>query len=310
MITGTKILKHLDNLVNRRPVTAQIQMCNYCNNFCNYCRYVGMPEKEKKSVSLEEFIDYVMILKGLGIKGFILTGGEPTISKDFDKIAEWLEKNDIPYGINTNFNILKYIKPRYLKVSVDGYDAVSYKEVRKIDKYDVTISNVKRYLDWKKENGIGTTVGIQKVGISAEECRRFYEAHCDLDVDYMSFRPVESVRHVFYDNNDVKPVIEYLERLREADKRVQINYKYYQTTDCFDKCYGNFLQIAVNPFGDVIYCCSKSDDIVGHISDPDILEKMAEYKTDMRTCPVPCRMTGPNTLVRDMETISQDSMFI
>lgn len=310
MITGTKILKHLNNLAERKPITAQIQMVNYCNNFCNYCRYVGIPTEKKKYVSIDEFKEYVRILDGLGVKGYILTGGEPTISKDFDKITKWLEENDIPYGINTNFNILKFIKPRYLKVSLDGYNSVSYKETRKVDKYETTIENLKQYIAWKKENNVQTTVGIQKIGLDVEGCRKFYEAHKNLDVDYMSFRPVESVKHYYYDDNDERPVVEFLEELREKDKRVLINYKYYQLRECFDKCYANHLQIAINPFGDVIYCCNKSDEIVGHITDPDILEKLAKHRTNMAECHVPCRMTGANALVRDMETVTADSMFI
>lgn len=285
-------------------------MCNYCNNFCNYCRYVGMPASEKKSILFEDFKHYVAILQGLGVKGFILTGGEPTISRDFDKITAWLEENGIPYGVNTNFNVLKLIKPRYLKVSLDGYDAISYKEDRKIDKYDAVIGNLKQYIAWKKENQVQTAVGIQKVGMNVEECRKFYEAHADLDVDYMAFRPVESVNHVFYDNNDEKPIIEYLERLRSKDSRVQVNYKYYHVRDCFEKCHANYLQITVNPSGEVIYCCSKSNDVVGRLDDPEILAKMANYPNNMASCPVPCRMTGPNMLVRDMETQGRDSMFI
>ena len=310
MITGTKILKHLDNLIERRPITAQIQLCNFCNNFCKYCRYVGVPKQQKKSVSIDEFKQYVGILRDLGVKGFILTGGEPTISDDFDAIAKWLEDNEIPYGINTNFNVLKFIRPRYLKISIDGFDAASYKDVRKIDRYETVIENLRQYLEWKKENGVHTKVGIQQVGMDVEGCRRFYEAHCDLDVDYMNFRPVETVDHLFYDGCDEKPVIEYLEKLREKDSRVHINYKYYHVRTRFEKCHANFLQIALNPYGEVIYCCQKSDDIVGHITDPDILCKMAAYQTDMASCPGPCRMTGPNALVRDMETQTSDSMFI
>lgn len=310
MITGTKILKHMDNLTERRPITAQIQLCNFCNNFCKYCRYVGVPKKQKKSVSFDEFKQYVGIMRDLGVKGFILTGGEPTISDDFDAIAKWLEDNEIPYGINTNFNVLKFIRPRYLKISIDGFDADSYMDVRKIDRYETVIANLRQYLEWKKENGVQTKVGIQQVGMDVEGCRRFYEAHCDLDVDYMNFRPVETVDHLFYDGCDEKPVIEYLEKLREKDGRVHINYKYYHVRTRFEKCHANFLQIALNPYGEVIYCCQKSDDIVGHITDPDILGKMAAYQTDMASCPVPCRMTGPNALVRDMETKTSDSMFI
>lgn len=310
MISGTKILKHLDNVIEKRPITAQIKLDNYCNNLCSYCRYVGVPVKERLSVSLNDFEKWVEILQGLGVKGFILTGGEPTICEEFDEITKWLEFKQIPYGINTNFNVLKYIKPVYLKVSLDGYDSESYKYFRNVDMYSKTIENIKQYIEWKKENNVKTNIGLQKIGVDVEGCKRFYEAHKGLEVDYIVFRPMETVNNFFYDGKDEKPVIEFLEKLKEKDKRVQINFKYYQLRECFEKCYGSFLQIAVNPNGDVCYCCHKSDEIVGHITDSDILEKLRRYETNMKTCPVPCRMTGANSLLRNMAKVGADDVFI
>ena len=82
-------------------------------------------------MNYDDFVKYVQILLNLGVKGIILTGGgEPTLNPDFDKIAAYLEENKIPYGINTNFNVLKKIAPKYLKISLDASNADEYAEVR------------------------------------------------------------------------------------------------------------------------------------------------------------------------------------
>ena len=44
-----------------------------------------------------------------------------------------------------------------------------------------------------------------------------------------------------------------------------------------------------------MYCCHKPYEVVGHVLDPDILEKKESFRTNMAACDVPCRMTAPNT---------------
>ena len=92
--------------------------------------------EQKDYMSFEKFQIYTNILLKNGIKGIILTGGgEPTLNPDFDKITKWLEENHIPYGINTNFNIFKACKPKYLKISLDAYDEESYFKIRGVHTY-------------------------------------------------------------------------------------------------------------------------------------------------------------------------------
>lgn len=69
-------------------------------------------------------------------------------------------------------------------------------------------------------------------------------------------------------------------------------------------------QIALNEKGEVMYCCHKPYQIVGHILDPDILEKKNRATTDMSGCDIPCRMTGPNAAVRELMTERKDACFI
>ena len=124
-ITGDKMLSHLDRVVGaHRPITADIFLTNYCNNRCPYCTYRRWElGKDAYAMSLKEFKEYADTLLRLGVKGFILTGGgEPTIAPDFLKIARWLERKELHYGVNSNFNALKFIRPDYLKVSLDGWD--------------------------------------------------------------------------------------------------------------------------------------------------------------------------------------------
>lgn len=311
MISGQKLLYNLENLVERKPITADIFLNDYCNNKCPYCSYARYGKNNRQWMGFEDFVTYAEILKGLGVKGFILTGGgEPTISKDFDKITAWLESQGLAYGINTNFNVLKYIKPTFLKVSLDGWDEDSYQAKRGVRKYTKVVDNIEKYLDWKAENNVSTSVGIQTVVMSAEDALRFYEANKHLDIDYMNFRPVESTGGSYYKDKDISDIIKTMEDLNKKDSRVTVNYKWYKVGTKFEKCFAHCTQIALNQRGEVIFCCHKPYEVVGHITDVDIMDKLRKAETNIKMCDVPCRLTGPNELVKDIEKGCRDSGFI
>ena len=123
-INGSKLI-HFPNRVagDRIPITADVFLTNYCNNACPYCTYKRWGHEDgAREMPFNDFVKYITRLVDLGVAGIILTGGgEPTINHDFDRITHWLETNNISYGVNTNFNVLKYIKPNFLKISLDGW---------------------------------------------------------------------------------------------------------------------------------------------------------------------------------------------
>lgn len=298
-----KILTHMDRIHGKKkPITADVFLTNFCNNNCEYCTYKRHKNDTGSAyMPYEDFKRYARKLKTMGVKGIILTGGgEPTINPDFDKICDFLERNKYPYGINTNFNELKFIKPEYLKVSLDGWDEESYERIRGVRAYGKTRENIKRYAEWKKKYSPNTALGIQIVGTGIVEINRFYEANKDLDVDYISIRPVESTCGKYYKNlskdadNDPYLIMLYLNQLRKEDSRVQINYKWNMLGKREKTCIANWAQVAIDEKGNLLYCCHKPNEIVGHILEPNVLEKKRKYKTDKTTCDIPCRMSGPN----------------
>lgn len=321
-ITGDKMLSHISRiaLMNYRPITADIFLTNYCNNRCPYCTYSRWDlESGAFSMPYEKFREYAERLRALGVKGIILTGGgEPTVCRDFDLIAEYLTKYGYNWGINTNFNVLKFISPNYLKVSLDGWDEESYKARRGVAAYSLVRSNIKKYDEWRRAEGAGTTLGIQMVADNAEGVKRFYEANCDLGVDYISIRPVESTGGSFYrekmasedGRKDLREMISTIEDLARHDHRVIKSFKWDLLERQEESCTAQWAQIAVNEKGGVMYCCQKPYEIVGHVMDPDILQKKADAVTNMSMCDIPCRMTSNNMVVKDILTPRKDDAFI
>lgn len=316
-ITGDKMFSHIDRVAGEhKPITADIFLTNYCNNRCPYCTYGRWKlPNGTKAMTYEEFITYAERLRAIGVQGIILTGGgEPTICQDFQKITGWMEERGIHYGINTNFNQLVYFKPDYLKVSLDGYDEDSYERSRGVRKYKQTVENIKAYAEWRKKNSPNTSLGVQFVADSVEGVYKFYEANKELDVDYFSFRPLESTCGSYYMDDkrkaQAREITAVIEALAEQDSRVTLNFKWHFLDKQEQTCTAQWAQIAVNECGEVMYCCHKPYQIVGHIMDDDILEKKAQAHTDMSMCDIPCRMTAPNMFVAQTMKQRKDPYFI
>lgn len=316
-ITKNKLLHNIGRAAGDfRPITADIFLTNFCNNNCPYCTYKRWEfDDDAAYISYEDFIKYAERLIQLGVLGIILTGGgEPTVNPDFDKITRWLEDNHIHYGINTNFNILRYFAPDYLKVSLDAWDEESYKKCRGVERYATVRDNIKRYSEWRKTNAPKTSLGIQKVATVPGDVIKFYEANKDLDVDYIVFRPIESTagRYYFTDEEKInaKLIVQRVKYLAKNDSRVKLNFKWNMLQTRFDKCVAHWSQMALNERGEVIYCCHKPYEVIGHILDKDIFDKWMYSKTDMSMCDVPCRLTAPNMFMEEVEKEAKDSMFI
>lgn len=316
-IAGDKMFSHIERVVNdRRPITADIFLTNYCNNKCSYCTYERWNlDAQPHSMKFEEFIIYADRLRSLGVEGFILTGGgEPTICEDFGRITVWLEKNGIHYGVNTNFNVTQYIKPDYLKVSLDGWSEESYEKRRGVRAYEKVRDNIARYASWKRIYSPETALGIQMVAEDANDVKRFWMANRDLPVDYIVFRPMESMGGRYYLDEYAKAcaedILDEIKEIQKKDSRVIRNFKW----DVLDRqemnCTAQWAQIAVNELGEVMYCCHKPYQIVGHVMDEDILEKKKVADTDMGQCDIPCRMTAPNMFMAQIEKERKNVFFI
>ena len=314
-ITGDKMFAHIDRVFGEhKPITADVFLTNYCNNKCPYCTYNrwGL-SSSAYSMKFDDFMKYTRRLIDLGVEGIILTGGgEPSVAKDFEEITNWLDTEQIKYGINTNFNKFFYCMPEYLKVSLDAWDEDSYLKKRGVRAYSDVRANIIKFSKIKSEK---TRLGIQLLAQSVEEVYSFYNGNKDLPVDYISIRPVESTGGLYYrmpgySIHKPENIVQAIKELQTLDSRVVLNYKWDLISCRQSECIAQWAQIAVNERGEVMYCCHKPYEIVGHILDKDILSKKEKYVTDMSKCDVPCRMTGPNYEVNRMLSPQTNTEFI
>lgn len=287
-------------LRDQKPITGILFLTDRCNNSCEYCRF---KHKRKNEMRYNYFCQYVEKMLGMGVVGVVLSGGgEPMMAEEFDSMIWWLDERQIPFGINTNGTIYRNVFTdfaRYIKVSIDASSSEEYKRKRGVDRYGQVLDNVER---WSREKSRGTKLGIQCVIERPGEAEEFWLAHSHLNVDYISFRPIESQRKI-YTAKELWSIQEELIRLKDEDRRIVINYKWAHVDgERFKRCAGHWAYITVTAEGNVIYCCHKPDEIVGHILDENINGKIRHFATDMRSCEMPCILTGANKYIERYQT--------
>ncbi|MDP1695312.1 MAG: radical SAM protein [archaeon] len=132
-------------LKERRGIreTIDIQITGKCNLKCAHC-YIG--EKEYKDIPFEDLKRLFDSAKELGVFNVVLTGGEPTMHNDFDKIVDYLNENRFRIILVTNGTFidkkLEKLKGKIydLVISLDGFKK-DYEKIRGCD-YNKTIDNL------------------------------------------------------------------------------------------------------------------------------------------------------------------------
>ena len=156
-------MAHLKDNFGRSFPYFRISITDVCNFKCGYCLPNGYQKSENKKefLSLEEIKRIGKALSELGVCKIRLTGGEPTVRKDFVKIIENLKS--LP-GINkvvftTNGYNLKNIaksvvnaKIDGINVSIDSLDREKFKFITGKDKLEDILIGLKALQDLNFKN--------------------------------------------------------------------------------------------------------------------------------------------------------------
>ena len=240
----------------------RISLTERCNLRCFYC----MPEEgielsEKSNVlTHEEVIFLAKKFVGLGVNKIRLTGGEPLIKKNIEKIIRELTALPISLGITTNGILLdKYIDlfkecgVNDINISLDTLDKEQFEIMTRRDYFDRVMSNIYQCIL------AGFNVKINAVlikGINDSEIVDFIEFTKDKKVSFrfIEFMPFDGNK---WDNSKVvslNDVLETVNKTYSKDQIIKLEDKKHDTTKNYRiKGYkGSFGVISTvsNPFCD------------------------------------------------------------
>ncbi len=148
------MIKHViwASMIDYPGQTATVLFTGACNFNCDYCYNKTLKQAENK------IFDKVILPKLLERQDFvnhvILSGGEPTIDKEFEYILDTLNKHGFIVGVHTNGS-----NPDKIINNIDKTDYLGIDIKTSFDKYDIVagtktnVDNVKKTIEYVVQSG-------------------------------------------------------------------------------------------------------------------------------------------------------------
>ncbi len=116
-----KIMKFEDKLKRGESIAIVRLVYDYnCNFHCHHCSEENVKKQGERSFAVNDVRELARQADEMGLAHFVITGGEPLIFKDFDKIVEAIDPNQFYITSDTNGWFLDERRAKHLKsIGVD-----------------------------------------------------------------------------------------------------------------------------------------------------------------------------------------------
>lgn len=170
----------------------RLSITDVCNFRCSYCLpngYQPNPEKDK-FLSLDEIRRVANAFAAMGTEKIRITGGEPTLRKDFLPIVETLAQLDGIKNIALTTNGYRMAKDvaewknagiSSINVSVDSLDPKMFHSITGENKFHEIMLGIDRAFD----------IGYQKVKVNAVLMRNLNDKEFDQFLAWVKHRPIQ-----------------------------------------------------------------------------------------------------------------------
>ena len=328
------------------PIYVEISPYGGCNHRCTFCAldYMGY---ENIGIKFDTLKNSLTNMAEKGVKSVMFAGeGEPLLFKGLDLIVEHCSNIGIDTSLTTNFvplnkkNIERCMENcSWIKVSLNAGTAKNYAEIHQTSEkdFDRVMNNLKYALEYKRNNNLKCTVGIQtlllpenkdEIKILAQKCK-------EIGVDYLVVKPYS--QHLFsetdkYANIDYSKMLHLEDELQKYNDdnfnvvfRANTMKKYVEKKQPYTKCYSTpFFWGYIAADGKVFGCSAYLGDekfCYGNIYDNTFEEiweseerkKSYEYvKTELeiKNCRVNCRMDEVNRYLSKLKNPDDHVNFI
>lgn len=216
----------------------RISLIERCNLRCFYCMPEGGITLTEKAnlMSHEEVIFIAKQFVEMGIKKIRLTGGEPLIKKNIEKIIRELSALPIELGITTNgilldqyFALLKENEVTNINVSLDSLNKKKFNEITRRDYFDRVMGNIKKGVT----DGFNIKINVVLMkGVNDDEITDFVEftKHHKVSVRFIEFMPFDGNK---WDHEKVVSLADILSKVEvkyPASKLIRLKDKKNDTT--------------------------------------------------------------------------------
>ena len=141
----------LSDNFNRNFYYLRLSITDYCNFRCQYCLPNGCDKGKRQFLKIHEIDNICAAFSELGVNKIRLTGGEPTLRKDFSEIAQHISA--IPSITKRVFTTNGYRLKRYaaeyidaglngINISVDSLNAELFSKITGHDKLPLVLEGI------------------------------------------------------------------------------------------------------------------------------------------------------------------------
>ena len=124
---------------------------------------------------------------------FSIVGGECTLLKEFPDIIKFVIKNNYPIDILSNGILYeKYIskalnanKKSFLSISLDSGTSETFKKIKRVDKFNNVVKNLKKYVKETKENSNQVMVKyiiLKGINDNKDEIDKFFDVCTNIGI--------------------------------------------------------------------------------------------------------------------------------
>ena len=222
-----KILFHADRLRKIAseneyppPIAVDIDPSNLCNQNCFYCNSKYYCKQSKFSLMpTGHLLNIGKFLVEWKVKAVCIAGGgEPLINQELKDLLPFLHQNNIQIGVLTNGTLIddEYIELfqkhcRFVGISCDSMEKVSYEKIRGCDHIQIVKRNIARLA--RRKNKLQVTLKILINQFNYEDLFETARIAKELGCDAVQIRPLaldnvlnqDGNEHIFH--FDFEPVI-------------------------------------------------------------------------------------------------------
>lgn len=170
-----------------------------CPLRCPHC-YAEGGENKTDELYAEQFASIVEEAADRAFRSVVITGGEPLVYKDFDRLCELLKKIDrkgtqlvlrSSFGFPIDDNVMKTICEVFdeIVVSVDG-DKSTHDARRGNGRYDLTVENLKKAVNLGAAQKLGLAATLSREQTEGEAGESVHKLAASLNIPKTRFRPV------------------------------------------------------------------------------------------------------------------------
>lgn len=184
--------KHLIDAFQRKYYYLRLSITDMCNFRCNYCLPNGYQTESEKPhfLNLAEIRRLAHTFAQLGTEKIRITGGEPTLRKDFLAIVEQIHAIDQIRTIALTTNGYKMAKQveawksagiNSINVSVDSLDPKMFHAITGVDKFHDIMRGIDRAFE----------VGYSKVKVNSVLMKSLNDKEFDQFLIWVKDRPIQ-----------------------------------------------------------------------------------------------------------------------